>query len=157
MTIHLKGFTQTFALSCLITNPVCHQSKIATCIDFVPTKKINLFKMSDILCLITVYINFKDQLKKKCINHRKSLIWMSLIILHNYNSGNHNSDTLFEEEFLSILNKQALLKTKLLRYNNNASMSQELSKSIMLRSKLKNAFNKNGPMKTGVNINTNVT
>ena len=36
-------------------------------------------------------------------------------------------------------------------------MSQELSKSIMLGSKLKNAFNKNGPMKTGVNINTNVT
>ena len=82
---------------------------------------------------------------------------MSLVRLHNYNSGNHNSDTLFEEKFLSILNKQALLKTKLLRYNNNTSMSQELSKSIMLRSKLKNAFNKNGPMKNGVNINTNVT
>ena len=106
--------------------------------------------MSDSLCLITVYINFKGQLKKKRINHRKILIWMSLIILHNYNSRNHNSDTLFEEKFLFVLNKQVLLKTKLLRYNNNASMSLESSKSIMLRSKLKNSFNKNRSMKTGV-------
>ena len=57
--------------------------------------------------------------------------------------GNNNSYTLFEEKFLSVLNMQALLKTKLPRYNNNAFMSKELRKSIMLRSKLKNTFNKN--------------
>ena len=28
--MHLKDFTQTFTLSCLITKAICHQSKIAS-------------------------------------------------------------------------------------------------------------------------------
>ena len=55
--------------------------------------------------------------------------------------GNNNSYTLFEEKFLSVLNKQAPLKTKLLRYNNNAFITKELKNNIILRSKLKNTFN----------------
>ena len=56
---------------------------------------------------------------------------------------NNNSYTLFEEKFLSVLSKQAPLKTKLLLYNNKAFMSKEFRKSIMLRSKFKNILNKN--------------
>ena len=41
----------------------------------------------------------------------------------------------------SVLNKQVPLKTKLLRYNNNAFITKELKNSIILRSKLKNTFN----------------
>ena len=55
--------------------------------------------------------------------------------------GNNNSQTWFEGKFLHVLNKQAPLKTKLLRYSNNAFMSKEFRKSIMIRSKLKNTFN----------------
>ena len=58
-----------------------------------------------------------------------------------HNIGNNNSYTLFEEKFLSVLNKQVPLKTKLLRYNNNAFITKELKNSIILRSKLKNTFN----------------
>ena len=48
----------------------------------------------------------------------------------------------FEETFLSLLNKHAPLKEKILRYNNDPFMTKELRKKIMKRSKLKNKYNK---------------
>ena len=48
----------------------------------------------------------------------------------------------FGKVFLKELNKHAPLKKKVLRHNNNAFMTKELRKEIMLRSKLKNKFNK---------------
>ena len=48
----------------------------------------------------------------------------------------------FEKVFLKELNKHATLKKKILRHNNNAFMTKELQKEIMLRSKLKYKFNK---------------
>ena len=48
----------------------------------------------------------------------------------------------FEKVFLKELNKHAPLKKKILRYNNNAFMTKEPREEIMLRSKLKNKFNK---------------
>ena len=48
----------------------------------------------------------------------------------------------FEKFFLKELNKHAALKKKILRRNDNAFMTKELRKEIMLRSKLKNKFNK---------------
>ena len=44
--------------------------------------------------------------------------------------------------FFKELNKHAPLKKKILRHNNNAFMTKELQKEIMLRSKLKYKFNK---------------
>ena len=48
----------------------------------------------------------------------------------------------FEKVFLKELNKHVPLKKKVLRHNNNTFMTKELRKEIMLRSKLKNKFNK---------------
>ena len=45
--------------------------------------------------------------------------------------------------FLTVLNKQAPLKTKFRRHNNNPFMTKELRKIIMNRSQLKNRYNKN--------------
>ena len=50
----------------------------------------------------------------------------------------------FEKVFLKELNKHAPLKKKILRHNNNAFMTKELRKEIMLPSKLRNKFNKEG-------------
>ena len=58
------------------------------------------------------------------------------------NIKDNNTYDVFEKIFLEILDKQAPLKTKILRHNNNSFMSKELRKNIMLRSKLKNSFNK---------------
>ena len=54
-----------------------------------------------------------------------------------------NSYSEFEKAFLTVLNKQAPLKTKFLRHNNNPFMTKELRKAIMKRSQLKNRYNKN--------------
>ena len=44
----------------------------------------------------------------------------------------------FEKAFLTVLNKQAPLKTKFLRHRNNPFMTKEFQKAIMKRSQLKN-------------------
>ena len=53
-----------------------------------------------------------------------------------------NSYNEFEKAFLTVLNKQAPLKTKFIRHNNNPFMTKELRKAIMKRSQLKNSYNK---------------
>ena len=45
--------------------------------------------------------------------------------------------------FLKELNKQAPLKKKFLRHNNNPFMTKNLRKQMMVRSKLRNNYNKN--------------
>ena len=45
--------------------------------------------------------------------------------------------------FLKELNKHAPLKKKFLRHNNNPFMTKSLRKQIMVRSKLRNNYNKN--------------
>ena len=47
----------------------------------------------------------------------------------------------FEAVFLKELNKHTPLK-KFLRHNNNSFMTKDLKKQIMVRSKLRNIFNK---------------
>ena len=54
-----------------------------------------------------------------------------------------NSYSEFEKAFLTVLNKQAPLKTKFIRHNNNPFITKELQKAIMKRSQLKNTYNKN--------------
>ena len=44
---------------------------------------------------------------------------------------------------MTVLNKQAPLKTKFLRQNNSLFMNKELGKTIMKKSQLKNRYNKN--------------
>ena len=54
-----------------------------------------------------------------------------------------NSYSEFEKAFLTVLNKQAPLRTNFLRHNNNPFMTKELRKAIMKRSQMKNRYNKN--------------
>ena len=63
-----------------------------------------------------------------------------------------NTYSEYEKAFLNVLNKHAHLKMKMLRHNNNVFMTKNLKKEIMTRTKLKNKFNKNRSMKTGIVI-----
>ena len=58
------------------------------------------------------------------------------------NSQTNLSYSAFQAVVLEILNKIAPVKVKVLRFNNNAFMTKSLRKAIMLRSRLKNNFNK---------------
>ena len=48
----------------------------------------------------------------------------------------------FKEKFMKILNQHAPIKSKLLRANNAPFMNKFLSKEVMIRSRLRNKFNK---------------
>ena len=140
----------------LMAKPICHQSKIAICIHLILTDKKNVFKLCNnfetglsghhfLISTIMKSGYFKGPPKKKVIDHIKTLIRMSLMILWIWSF--IALETIIPIVCLrknsSVLNKQAPLETKLLRYNNNAFISKELKKSIMLQSKLKTTFNKN--------------
>ena len=58
------------------------------------------------------------------------------------NSQTYLSYSTFQAVFLESLNKIARVKVKVLRFNNNTFMTKSLRKATMLRSKLKNNFNK---------------
>ena len=58
------------------------------------------------------------------------------------NSQTNLSYFTFQAVFLEILNKITSLKVKILRFKNSAFMTNSLRKAIMLRSRLKNNFNK---------------
>ena len=59
------------------------------------------------------------------------------------NSQTNLSYSTFQTVFLEIFNKIAPVKVEFLRFNNNAFLTKSLKKVIMLRSRLKNNFNKN--------------
>ena len=60
-----------------------------------------------------------------------------------------NSNSKFEKAFLTVLNKQAPLKTKFLRHNSNPFIIKEIRKAIMKRSQLKKGTTKTKITKTG--------
>ena len=75
----------------------------------------------------------KDLTKKKKIKTELNL---------KLNSQTNLSYSTFQTVFLEILNKIAPVKEKILRFNNKACMTKSPRKAIMLRSRLKNKFNK---------------
>ena len=89
--------------------------------------------------------SFKGPPKKKVYRSYKNFsidTFNDTLKINLDNIKDNNTYGVFEKTFLKILDKQAPLKTKILRYNNNSFMSKELRKNIMLWSKLKNSFNK---------------
>ena len=107
-----------------------HQSKIVTCVDPIVTNMKNLFELSDIfetglsdyhMLILTIMKsgNIKAPPRKKMYENFNLDVFNPLkwsMELHS--TGNNNSYALFEERFLSVLDKQVPLKTNLRRYNN---------------------------------------
>ena len=145
---------QAYNLNNLIKEPIYFQSYNSSQIDLILTNQKSMYKFSN---------TFETDLS----DHHKhiSTIWKSgsfqgtpwikvypsyKFFSINYKSilnqklNNLSSTTYddFEETFLSLLNKHAPLKEKILRYNNDPFMTKELRKKIMKRSKLKNKYNK---------------
>ena len=65
----------------------------------------------------------------------------------NLKSNNPVNISDFQNTFITVLHKHALIKKKIFRFNNSPFMSKALRKAIMHRSKLKKTFiTKNGQM-----------
>ena len=161
---NLKNFMCSFDLESLIDSPTCYKSINPTCTDLILTNKKNYFMksatfetgLSDQDKLMTTILRktiSKGNSKKmfyrdyKRFDQKKFETELKLKL----NSQTNLSYSNFQAVFLEILNKIAPVKVKVLRFNNNAFMTKSLRKAIMLRSRLKNNFNK-GLMKTGTII-----
>ena len=153
--VNLKNFMSSFHLESLIDSPTCYKSIIPACIDLILTNKRNHFMksatfrtdLSDHHKLITTILRktiSKGNSKKmfyrdyKRFDQKKFETELKLKL----NSQTNLSYSTFQAVFLEILNKIAPVKVKVLRFNNNAFMTKSLRKAIMLRSRLKNNFNK---------------
>ena len=152
---HLDALIQAYNLNNLINKPTCFQSKTPTCIDLILTNKKGLFKLSNtfetcisdhhkLVSTILKSGSFKGTPKIKIYRSYKNfeLENFDRILKDKLQKLANHSYSEFEKVFLKELNKHAPLKKKVLRHNNNAFMTKELRKEIMLRSKLKNKFNK---------------
>ena len=142
-------------LNNLINKPTCFQSNAPTCIDLILTNKKNLLKLtnnfetgiSDHHKLVSTILksgSFKGTPKIKIYRSYKKFELENFNRILKDKLENLISDSYaeFEKVFLKELNKHESLKKKALRHNNNAFMTRELRKELMLLSKLKNKFNK---------------
>ena len=114
---------------------------------------LNLFKLSanfetdhhKFISAIMKSSSFKAPSKRKIYRSYKNFsidTFNDTLKINLDNTKDHNTYSAFEKTFFEILDKQAPLKTKILRCNNNSFMSKKLRENIMLRSKLKNSFKK---------------
>ena len=152
---NLKNFMCSFALESLIDSATCYKSINPTCIDLILTNKKNHFMssatfekgLSDHHKLITTILRktiSKGNSKKMFYRDYKRFDQKKFEteLKFKLNSQTNLSYSTFQAVFLEILNKIAPVKVKVLRFNNNSFLTKSLRKAIMLRSRLKNIFNK---------------
>ena len=146
-----KSLMCSFALVRLIDLPTCYKSINPICIDLILTNKKNRFMksttfetgLSDHHKLTTTILRKTNSKKMfyrdyKRFDQKKIETKLKLKL----NSQINLSCSTFQAVFLEILNKIASVKVKVLCLNNNVFMTKSLRKVIMLRTRLKNYFNR---------------
>ena len=154
----MDEFCCTYNLKSLIKEATCFKNPHKpSCIDLILTNKNKSFQDSTVVetglsdfhkLTITVLklfykkqmpmiVQYRDYKKFSNICFRKELDQY----MAKYDIKDSSNDE-FVENFLTIFNKHAPIKTKYLRANNGPFMTKYLRKAIMMRSKLKNKFNK---------------
>ena len=154
----MKQFIEDYNLFNLIKKPTCFKSTKGTCIDLILTNKKFSFQFSDTYetglsdCHTLIYTMFKStfyKLKPKKIIYRNYKMFneeafLKEIVYTLSNTKNVCNYENFEMCLLSILNKHAPLKQKIIRGNDKPFISKTAQKEIFERSKLKNKYNKTG-------------
>ena len=152
----MSVFCTTYNLKNLVKEPTCFKNtKSPTCIDLILTNKPSYFQTTTVietgisnfhkLTVTVLKSSFRKQ-EPKIFNNGN---------YKKFNNENVRNDLLceiskkrfhdisceeFERLFCKTLNNHAPMKTKYIRANNSPFMNNELSKAIMVRSKLTNKF-----------------
>ena len=152
----LQDLMDLFCLENLMKEPNCFKSTFPTAIDLIVTNQKSLFMkpsayesgLSDFQKLTTtilrksitrgnprniLYNDYKVFDQKKFEHQLRSQ-------LASINTVDYSQ---FHEIFLKTLDAIVPIKKKILRFNHNPFMSKALRKAVMVRSKLKNKYNKN--------------
>ena len=135
---NMTDFCDIYNLQNLIKYPTCFKSvQNPTSINMNLTNRCVCFQNT-----CTIQTGISDH-QKMIITVLKTFFTKSELnqSLHSSNKLNMKYDD-FKQIFMRVLNRHAPMKVKTIRGNNAPFMNKSLSKSIMVRSKLKNRYNK---------------
>ena len=153
----MSDFIELFNLDNLIKEPTCYKNlENPSCIDLILTNRKKCFQSTKVVetglsdfhkmtltVLKTTFrknppkvISYRNYKKYSQVKFRNELEYTFAI-----NDIINASNDEFVKLFLTIFNKYAPLKLKYVRSNDSPFMTKELRKEIMVRSKLRNAYN----------------
>ena len=155
----LKEFLNLFDFKNLVKEPTCYKNPDnPRLIDLIITNRSNMFQntinietgLSDFhLMTVTVLKTSYKKCKPKVISYRdykhfsnSSFRFELMQILFNDRHTNEMSNDEFIVTANNILSKHLPLKYKYVRANDSPFMTKELRKAVMLRSRLRNRFNR---------------
>ena len=152
----LAYLTESFVLKSLISEPTCFKGSTPTCIDLFLTNQKNRFMKSSTFetgisdyhkMITTIFKTTFSKGKPKVIKYRCFKSFDKETFENSLKSNLCNNDVTSFEKFHTIfrdtLDQFAPIKEKKVRFNNSRFMSKQLRKSIMIRSRLRNNYNKN--------------
>ena len=155
---HMKEFINTYDLKNLVNEPTCYKSLTnPSCVDLILTNRYMSFQntttvetgLSDFHKMtITIMKTFYKKKKPKIIAYRdykhfNNLAFRNELLGQLYNKDINNIEYLeFDNIVIDILNRHAPIKHKYIRANEAPFMNKEYKKAIMVRSKLRNIYNK---------------
>ena len=154
----LKDFMDNYSLSNLIKNNTCFKSSKGSCIDLILTNQASYFQHSSSFetglsdCHHLIYTMFKSKYYKlppTSSNFRNFSKFNFDRFLNEFESS--FSKNVIKSDFStylstmkSTLDKQAPLKTKILRGNHQSFVDNQIRKELSKRARLKNIANKTG-------------
>ena len=157
----LLDLMDAFCLGNLINEPTRFKSTVPTTKDLIVTNQKSLFmKSSAYQSGLTDFHKLTTMILRKSITkgNPRNILYRDYKIFDQKKFEDQLRSQLasiktvvyaqFHEIFLKTLDASAPVKKKILRFNQNPFMSKALRKAIMVRSKLKNKYNKN---RTGEN------
>ena len=152
----MNSFCNLYNLKCLVQAPTCYKNpERPSCIDLFLSNCENHFLKAEILetglsdfqklIITATMLKFEKQPRQIVTyrnhkNYNKELFQKDIQIKLSESDIENIPYEIFTNIFIDILNLHAPLKKKYLRANHSKLISKELSKEIMLRSKLRNKF-----------------
>ena len=153
---NMSSFCEIYHLTNIIKQPTCFKNPSnPSCIDLFLTNNANCFQRSLVLetglsdfhkLIVTVMKSHIPKQQPKIIKYRnykgfnETKFRSELTNILDLNIHESRNIEFFKNIFLKVLNKHAPIKTKYLRTNHSPFVTKELSKAIMLRSKLENQY-----------------
>ena len=150
----MSVFCTTYNFKNLVKEPTCFKNaENLTCIDLILTNEPLYFQTTTVIetgisdlhkLTVTILKSSFHKQEAKIFNYRNYKTFNNrnfrndLIYEISKNAFHDISSEEFESLFLKTLNNHAPMKTKYIRANNSPLMNNELSKAIMVRSRLKN-------------------
>ena len=150
-----------FCLENLLGDTTCETSNSSSSVDVILTNKSRSFQnsstvatgISDVhkMILTSIRANYERlkpiQIRYRSYKHFREDLFLhdlGMMPFHKYSEidDKEKAYQLFKDMFLTVVNRYAPLKTKIIRGTQAPFMNKELSGAIMHRSKLRNVYNK---------------